>query len=93
MALSLARSYSTRLSRLWGAAKSAVYRNRPRTLNELKTSITAHIRNTSQADLQKVFSNKITGSGLYRRSWTSLPTPFISAQRLSERKSVETVCE
>jgi hypothetical protein len=25
------------------------------------------------------------GSGLYRRSWTSLPTPFISAQRLSER--------
>jgi transposase len=24
-------------------------------------------------------------SGLYRRSWTSLPTPFISAQRLSER--------
>jgi hypothetical protein len=22
---------------------------------------------------------------LYRRSWTSLPTPFISAQRLSER--------
>jgi hypothetical protein len=25
------------------------------------------------------------GSGLYRRSWTSLPTTFISAQRLSER--------
>jgi hypothetical protein len=24
-------------------------------------------------------------TGLYRRSWTSLPTPFISAQRLSER--------
>jgi hypothetical protein len=24
-------------------------------------------------------------SGLYRRSWTSLPTSFISAQRLSER--------
>jgi len=24
------------------------------------------------------------GSGLYRRSWTSLPTAFISAQRLSE---------
>jgi hypothetical protein len=29
------------------------------------------------------------GSGLYRRSWTSLPTPFISAQRLSERRSAE----
>jgi len=25
------------------------------------------------------------GSGLYRRSWTSLPTPFISARQLSER--------
>ena len=25
-----------------------------------------------------------TGSGLYRRSWTSLPTPFITVQRLSE---------
>ena len=24
------------------------------------------------------------GSGLYRRSWTSHPTPFVSAQRLSE---------
>jgi hypothetical protein len=24
-------------------------------------------------------------SGLYKRLWTSLPTPFISAQRLSER--------
>jgi hypothetical protein len=44
---------------LWGAAKSAVYRDRPRTLNELKTSITAYIRNISQADLQKVFANKI----------------------------------
>jgi hypothetical protein len=25
-----------------------------------------------------------TGSGLFRRSWTSLQTPFISAKRLSE---------
>jgi hypothetical protein len=38
----------------WGAAKSAVYRDRPRTLNELKTAITAYIRNISQAGLQKV---------------------------------------
>jgi hypothetical protein len=44
---------------LWGAAISAVYRDRPRTLNELKTAITAYIRNTSQADLQKVFASKI----------------------------------
>jgi hypothetical protein len=44
---------------LWGAAKSAVYRDRPRKLNELKTEITALIRNISQADLQKVFVNKI----------------------------------
>jgi hypothetical protein len=32
-------------------------------------------------------------SGLYRRSWTSLTTPFISAQRLSERRSAESVRE
>jgi hypothetical protein len=32
-------------------------------------------------------------SGLYRRSWTSLPTPFISAQRLSERRSAQSFCE
>jgi hypothetical protein len=44
---------------LWGAAKSAVYRDRPRTFNELKTAITAYTRNISQADLQKVFANKI----------------------------------
>jgi hypothetical protein len=31
----------------------------PRTLNELKPSITAFIRNISQADLQKVSANKI----------------------------------
>jgi hypothetical protein len=30
-----------------------------------------------------------TGSSLYRRSWTSLPTPFINAQRLSERTVYE----
>jgi hypothetical protein len=44
---------------LWGAAKSAVYRNRLRTLNELKTAIFAYIRNISQADLQKLFAIKL----------------------------------
>jgi hypothetical protein len=39
--------------------RNAVYRDRPRTLDELKTAITAYIRNISQADLQKVFANKI----------------------------------
>jgi hypothetical protein len=43
----------------WGAAESAVYRDRPRTLDEFKTAITAYIRNISQAELQKVFANKI----------------------------------
>jgi hypothetical protein len=38
---------------------AAVYRDRPRTLNELKTAITGYIRNISQADLQKVFENII----------------------------------
>ena len=36
-----------------------MYRDRPRTLNGLKPAITAYIRNISQADLQKVFVNKI----------------------------------
>jgi hypothetical protein len=44
---------------LWGAAKSAVYRDRPRTLNGLKTALTVFIRNISQENLQKVFANKI----------------------------------
>jgi hypothetical protein len=44
---------------LWGAAKSEVYHDRPPTLNELKTAITAFISNILQADLQKVFVNKI----------------------------------
>ena len=41
------------------AAKSAVYRDRPRMLNELKTAITVYIRNISQVDLRKVFVSKI----------------------------------
>jgi hypothetical protein len=36
-----------------------VYHDLPRTLNELRTAINAYIRNISQADLQKVFANKI----------------------------------
>jgi hypothetical protein len=44
---------------LWGAAKSAVYRDRPCTLKELKTAIAAFITNISQAGLQKVFADKI----------------------------------
>ena len=43
----------------WGAAKSAVYRDRPRMRNQLKTAITVYLRNISQADLQKVLANKI----------------------------------
>jgi hypothetical protein len=44
---------------LWGTAKSAAYRDRLRTLNELKTAIPTYIRNISQADIQKLFANKI----------------------------------
>jgi hypothetical protein len=39
-------------------AKSTVYHDRPHTLNELKTAMTAFIRKISQADLQKVIANK-----------------------------------
>jgi hypothetical protein len=52
---------------LWGAAKSAVHRDRPRTLNELKTAITVYVRNISQAYLQKVFANQLNG---FRPVWT-----------------------
>jgi len=38
---------------------TAVYRYRPRMLNDLKTAINVYIRNISQADLQEVFANKI----------------------------------
>jgi len=44
---------------LTGAAKFAVYRDRLRTRNELKTAVTAYVRNISQADLHTVFANKI----------------------------------
>jgi hypothetical protein len=36
-----------------------MYGDRQRTFNELKTAVTAYVRNISQADLQKVFANKI----------------------------------
>jgi hypothetical protein len=44
---------------MWGAAKSAVYCDRPGTLDGLKTAITMYIINISQADLQKMIANKI----------------------------------
>jgi hypothetical protein len=59
MASSIAGSCYTRLFHLWRAAKCAMYRDRPRTLDELKTAVAAYIRSISQADLQKVFANKI----------------------------------
>jgi hypothetical protein len=39
--------------------QAVVYRDRPRTLKELKTARTAYIRNVSQEDLKKVFANEI----------------------------------
>jgi uncharacterized protein YifN (PemK superfamily) len=53
MALSLAESHSTRI------VKYAVHRDRLRPLYDLKTAISAYIRNIPQADMQKVFANKI----------------------------------
>src|SRR5215510_2051396 len=47
---------------LWRAAKSAMYRDRPRKLNELKIAVTAYIRNISPADLQEVFASNIKRS-------------------------------
>jgi len=39
--------------------QAAVYRDRLRTFNELKTAITAYVRNIKQADMQKAFANRI----------------------------------
>jgi hypothetical protein len=63
-----------------------VGRDLPRKLNELKTAITAFIRNISEADLQKVIANKIKRVSAYIEArGHHFPTPFLSAQRLSER--------
>jgi hypothetical protein len=62
----------TPVAHLWGAAKYAVYRDRPRTLNELKTAITAYIRYISQADLQKVFANSIISIAYSERVFVAL---------------------
>jgi hypothetical protein len=59
-----------------------VYRDGPRTLNELKTAMTEYIRNISQADLHKMFANKI------KRVQACIDARghhFISAPLLSER--------
>jgi hypothetical protein len=70
---------------LWGAAKSAVHRGRPRTLNALKTAITGYVRDISLVDLQKVFVNKIKRVQACISAGGHHLTHFISAQRLSER--------
>jgi hypothetical protein len=51
-----------------------VYRDRPRTFNELRTTITTYIRNISQADLQKVSANKIN---LYATGFKWLQSNFV----------------
>jgi hypothetical protein len=79
---------------LWGAAKSTVYRDRPRTLNELKTAITAYVRNISQTDLQKLFANKIKRvQACIDARGHHFQHLSISAQPLSELRSAESVCE
>ena len=45
---------------LWAAAKSAVYRDRPRTLDDLQAAITAFIQSISSEQLIAVFRNKIS---------------------------------
>jgi hypothetical protein len=57
---SFAGSYSARLLS-WGEAKSQVYRNRPRTLNELKTAITAYIITSHKQICRKCLRIKLNG--------------------------------
>ena len=44
---------------LWGAAESALYRDRPRTLDDWQAAITAFIQSISSEQLIAVFRNKI----------------------------------
>jgi hypothetical protein len=46
---------------LWGEPKSAVYRDRLRTLNELKTAITAFIKKASKRMSRKCLQIKLNG--------------------------------
>jgi hypothetical protein len=46
---------------LWEAVKLAVKRDRPRMLNELKTSISAYIRKSSQPICRKCLRIKLNG--------------------------------
>ena len=43
---------------LWGAAKSAVYRNNKKTIGELKTEITNYVHSITRETLEKMFANK-----------------------------------
>jgi hypothetical protein len=62
-----------------------MYRDRPRTLNELKTAITAYTKNISKADLQKVFVNKIKRfQACIDARGHHIQHLFLSAQRLFE---------
>jgi hypothetical protein len=74
--------------------KVAVHKSTVRTIGcpdrinhtKLQTALTAFIRNISQADLRKVFANKIKRiQACIDARGHHFPTPFISAQRLSER--------
>jgi hypothetical protein len=44
---------------LWGAMRSAVYKDNPHSLCDLKEAITYFIRNISHIELVQVFANKI----------------------------------
>jgi hypothetical protein len=61
---------------------SISYRDRQHMLHDLKTAITAYIRNISQADLQKVFANKIKWvQTRIRRSWGHVVAQLVEALR------------
>jgi hypothetical protein len=57
----LARRILLRQTFMWEAAKSQVSRNRPLTLNELKTAITAYIRTSHKQICRKCLLIKLNG--------------------------------
>ena len=76
---------------LRGATRSAVYRDRPRTLNELKSAIPAYVRNISQADLQKEFANKINPYPTAFPYGNGMVLHFYQQQESSTTKTVHKV--
>jgi hypothetical protein len=85
MAPSLAGSCYTRLLSVWSSTICSVSWSPTHAWWVKNCNNCVHKKHLTSRSAESVCESNKTGSGLYRRSWTSLPTLFISAQWLSER--------